>query len=94
MILILREDQICLLPISLYGRCDIGGTSEAFPFWFKQGANSNLSQQLTLCAVPSLPASLTHSDVLASSIAATCDDAGYFGEGGGGGMREKVCGKQ
>lgn len=25
-ILILREDQICLLPISLYGRCNIGGT--------------------------------------------------------------------
>lgn len=48
----------------------------------------------SLCAVPTLSASLTHSDVLASSTAATCRDAGYFGEGGGGGMREKVCGKQ
>lgn len=25
-IMILREDQICLLPISFYGRCDVEGT--------------------------------------------------------------------
>lgn len=40
-----------------------------------------------------LSTSLPHSDVLASPTAATCDDAGYEGEGEGGGMREKVCGE-
>lgn len=40
-----------------------------------------------------LSTSLPHSDVLASPTAATCDDAGYFGEGGGGSMREKVGGE-
>lgn len=43
--------------------------------------------------MPVLSTSLPHSDVLASPTAATCDDAGYEGEGEGGGMREKVCGE-
>lgn len=66
---------------------------EVFPFWFKQGANPNFPQQLILSVVPMLSTSLPHSDVLASPTAATCDDAGYEGEGEGGGMREKVCGE-
>lgn len=79
--MILRDDQICLLPIPFYSRCEVEGHSEAFPFWFKQGANPNLPQPLILYEVPTLSASLSHSDVLASLTVATCDDAGYFGEG-------------